>query len=247
MRPFLSPEQRAMLGEAADQAKRAVSEVAKSEAGSRPSPVEMLPLVTLVVGGLAVQEARQWENLPDIQSAQVLEGEAYVETTKEKRWEATSSAAIRITVTDWHGKTVYHLLKGVLEHDSTYRDASKERKAQMINSAIALTRKLNPTLDLDKFSRLVGTEVLFPAEFSWKPRADRVLSEKDGGYGILQDLAEEDGFPIRTGSQEKIYQEALSHAVEISGYTQFFTLDRKGSEDSPTKLAQDATDALYHP
>ena len=231
MPPFFSPEQRAQFMNSI-----------KDESASRPKTEHLPAMAGMAVAlGLAVgmeSAITSVEEEPSSPSTlEILTGPEAEKNIKIAQWETSSFSVARVMVTEHHGKTVYHFLRAILKEEPAYKEAPQAYRADMIDAMIALSRRLNPEMDLDNFFSVVGKEIIVPVDFTWRPRVDRVLRGRE--YAVLQDMAEADGFPVRKGSQEEIYKNAFSQAQEIPAMGLSFFLDRAGSEDSPARLSPD--------
>lgn len=212
------------------------------EEAPRQKRAMMLGAGLAMAGMVGIERMRVVEAEQAIES-HLLIGEGAEKVVHQDAWEARSTSAIRLEVRDQKKKTVYHLLKGVMEKDPVYQHASEQDRADMIDAAIALTRTMNPEVDLDHFSELVGKEVVFPVGFEWTGSGE-VYDKDHGGYGLLQKAAENDGFPVRKGSQQEIFDRAVRTAGDVPLKGTGFVLDREGSEDSLPKLEPDVVASI---
>jgi hypothetical protein len=165
----------------------------------------------------------------------------------EPTFEIKVTRTEKIHVPDLEGEDITDFLVTILRADADFLKLPAERRETVVMGVLALTKELNPNLNLTEPAEIVGRELVVPVTFAWKPKCDNVLSlrGKFGGYSVMQTYAEADGFHVTPDSITDIYEQALKAGVDVPNeITEPFYLDRKGSEKSPAILAPDVIDSM---
>lgn len=157
---------------------------------------------------------------------------------KDGDWEFFIFEDSQISLANSEQKNFHDFLWNFLGNEAWFKKLPEQDRQAYIDGLIDSTRQLNPGLNLDDFLAIKGTPLKMPVRFLADPNPAKIFSKTEGGYSRLQELAEADGFEVRTGDQQEIYKKALAASQEIP-VTFSFYLDRQGSEDSPPRLMSD--------
>lgn len=154
-------------------------------------------------------------------------------------WELFIFDQSEVSLAESGEKNFYSFLNNLLQDESWFKKLPEQDRLAYVNGLIEATRKLNSGLNLDNFATVKKNGTFkIPTRFLADPNPAKIYSRDEGGYGRLQELALADGYDVRAGKQQEIFQRSFSLSQEIPSSVHFY-LDREGSEDSPARLAPD--------
>lgn len=222
----------------------AAGKFAKETVQEHPKAVRRLALVAGLGAGVA-EGVHLYREHDVTHTLDVLVDPTLQRNLHDNTWNVRTEGIAAVPVTDMYGETVSHLLHGLLTKDPTYSAQPKAKQKDILAATILLTRHLNPGVNIDDFSSLEGRDLMMPVKLDWIAHQTEVFSKTNGGYKVVQQAAERDGFSMELEDQQAVFEQALPLTVPVpNSPSEPYYLDRDGSEDSQAQLAPDVLFSL---